>query len=288
MSLHDALIERDFKKARRLICRRAGINTPDESGETPLMTCVLRPGMEYLVQLLLAVGADLEAFNSTGETAFMLAAHISGNQENIRILLHAGADTGHISRYGYCAADYALAIVEYDWLFPENTARRNLLAILETARLVDVEATCQHSVDAKLFELALLEAVFSEDLPRAELLLKLGAPANSRTFYGWSVLMQAACRTNLGLVELLLHYGADPAYQNLDGRSALSEIRICMPGLRMTELIYCNETDEYALEQLGQERLNEIRAVQREIVQLLLAVLKQLEKGEPSDRPCIK
>lgn len=271
MSLHDALLERDFRKARRLICRRAGINTPDESGETPLMVCALQPSMSYLTQLLLLSGADLEAFNFTGETAFMLAAHIAGNLENIRILLHAGADTDHISRYGYCAADYALAIVEYDWLFPENTARRNLLAILETGRLVDVEAACQYAVDSKLFELALLEAVFSEDLPRAELLLKLGAPANSRTFYGWSALMQAACRANLMLVELLLRYGADPAYQDLDGRSAVSEMKTSVPGLRMTELIYCDESDEYALEQLGQERLNEIRAVQSEIAQLLLS-----------------
>lgn len=62
-------------------------------------------------------------------------------------------------------------------------------------------------------------------------------PANCQSIFSWSALMQAACRTHLKLVELLLRHGADPLYQDHEGRSALSEMATCVPGLRVTELI---------------------------------------------------
>jgi hypothetical protein len=37
MSLYGALLTGRYSKARRLIHRRAGINTPGDDGETPLM-----------------------------------------------------------------------------------------------------------------------------------------------------------------------------------------------------------------------------------------------------------
>ena len=88
MSLHDALIMGDGAKARRLICRRAGINTIVD-GETPMMLAVIRPGREYLTQLLLIAGASVDMQNEVGETALMLALHSADNQENIFILLRA-------------------------------------------------------------------------------------------------------------------------------------------------------------------------------------------------------
>ena len=79
--------------------------------------------------------------------------------------------------------------------------------------------------------------------------------------------MQAACRAHLDLVKLLLRNGDDPAYQDHEGRSALSGMATCVPGLIMTELIYC---EEYAAEEVhGKERLAEIKAAQVEIERLL-------------------
>ncbi|MEI6703462.1 MAG: ankyrin repeat domain-containing protein, partial [Deltaproteobacteria bacterium] len=100
-----------------------------------------------------------------------------------------------------------------------------------------------------------------------ELLLEMGAPANCQSFSGWSALMQAACRAHLELVKLLLRHGADPVYRDHEGRSALAEMASCVPGLRMTELIYC---EEYAVEVLGKERLAEIKATQGEIERLIM------------------
>ena len=267
MSLHDALIMCDIPKARRLIRRRAGINTRDKDGDTPLMLSALRPGEECLTQLLLAAGTAVDTQNKIGETALMLALHVAGNQENVNILLHAGAETTLITRYGYAACDYALKHPDYDCLFPGNTERRVVMAILESAGLVIVEETCRKQViDASLLRLSLLEAVYSEDIAQAELLLEMGAPANCQSFFGWSALMQAACRAHLDLVKLLLLCGADPSYQDHEGRSALSEMATCVPGLRMTELIY---SEEYAEEELGKERLVQIKAAQREIERLI-------------------
>lgn len=262
MSLHDALISGDFAKARRLICRRAAINAI-QNGETPLMLAVLKPGKEYLTQLLVAAGALVDMRNEVGETALMLALHSRDNQENVRILIHAGASTYPVTRYGYGACDYALKHSNYDGVFPDNAERRAIRMALEKADLADVEIICRNqALDTNLLCLSLMDAVYSEDLARVELLLGMGAPANCTSLFGWSALMQAACRAHLELVALLLRYGADPLYQDHEGRSALSEMATCVPGLNMTELIYC---EKYAEEVLGRERLAEIKAAQVEI-----------------------
>ena len=267
MLLHDALIMGDCKKTRRLISRRVGINTPDEDGDTPLVLAVFRPGKEQLTQLLLTAGAHVDRRNEVGETALMLALHHPCNQENARILIHAGADTGLISQYGYCACDYALKHSGYDWLFPDNTERREVRTTFVNADLAVAEVLYRkQSVDTNLLRLSLLDSVYSEDVARVELLLEMGAPANCPSIFGRSPLMQAACRAHLELVKLLLRYGADPAYQDHKGRTALSEMVTCVPGLGMTELIYCEEEAE---KELGEERLAEIVAAQSEIQRLL-------------------
>lgn len=267
MSLHDALAAGNIPKARRLICRRAGINTPDETGETPLMHCALRPGREYLTQLLLTASADVDAVNDIGETALMLALQIAGNRENVILLLRKGSDINQATRYGYSAHDYALKHAEYDWLFPENAERRIVREKIAAANAVCVENFCsEQSIDANLRRFLLFDAVYSEDLNKAELLLNMGAPADCPSLYGWTTLMQAACRAHLELVKLLLRYGANPDYQDHEGRTALSEMKTCVPGLMMTELIY---SEEWAVEVLGKKRLGEIKAAQGEIERLL-------------------
>jgi|GEM_PF-2354530 len=267
MSLHDALITGDIPKAHRLISHRVDINALDEDGDTPLVLAGIRPGKEQLTQLLLTAGAHVDLRNEVGETALMLALHHPDNQENVRILIHARADTDLITQYDYSACDYALKHSGYDWLFPENTVRRSVREMLVNADLEAVETMSKkQAIDANLLRLSLMDAVFYEDLARVELLLEVGVPANCQSFNGWSPLMQAACRAHLELVKLLLRYGADPSYQDHEGRSALSEMATCVPGLRMTELIF---GEEYAEDELGIERLGEIKAAQSEIQRLL-------------------
>jgi ankyrin repeat protein len=268
MSLHEELYLGNILKARRLIRRRININT-FEDGETPLMLVAMRPGKEYLTQLLLAAGASVDLQNEFCNTALMLALHPpADNKENVSILLHAGANTKLISCYGYRACDYALRHSSYDNLFPGNIVRRAVLATLETAELADVELMCRtQAIDGHLLQRALLRAVNYEDIARTELLLEMGAQVNCQYFYGRSPLMQAACRAHLVLVKLLLRYGADPAYQDHEGRSALSEMLTCVPGLEMTQVLY---GDAYAEEVLGKERLMEIKAAQGEIERLMI------------------
>jgi ankyrin repeat protein len=142
MSLHEALIARDVGKVRRLIRLRTGINTL-EYGESPLMLAVVRPGNEYLTQLLLTAGAHVDMQNEVGETAFMLAMHFADNQGNIDILLHAGANTSLKTKYGYYASDYALPHSAYDRLFPENSERRVIKTVLANADLTAVREVCR-------------------------------------------------------------------------------------------------------------------------------------------------
>lgn len=266
MLLHDALITGNYPKARRLIGRRVGINCLID-GETPLMLAVLRPGKEHLTQLLLAAGAQVDAHNELGETALMLALHSVNNLENVVILIHAGADTGLITSYAYSACDYALKHPVYDAFFPENKKRRVIREMIRTADPAEtVELCLKHKYDVNLLRFALLDAVYYENVSRVEVLLESGAPANSHSIFGWSALRQAACRAHLELVKLLLRYGADPAFQDHEGRTALTEMKTCIPGLRMTELIYL---EDLALDELGEETLSKIKAAQINIERLL-------------------
>jgi ankyrin repeat protein len=271
MSLYGALLTGRYSKARRLIGRRAGINTPGEDGETPLMLTAQHPDMVDLTRLLLLAGADVNARNIHGETPLLPALWRPNNRENVSLLIEQGADTGVVTAYGYRARDCALsdAGVAFDDLFPENSGRRTILKMAATADATSLEKVCreQHD-DTVLLQMLLNNAVHDEDCERVALLLEMGIPADTPSKYGETLLMFAACRTNTDLVKLLLHFGANPTHRDYMGLTACMKIKICAPGWQKTELLY----GEYALEQLGRERMEEIVAVQREIERLLDSV----------------
>lgn len=87
-SLFDALRRDDTAALAAAVTVAADVNTPDETGTTPLMYAVLyaRPA---IVELLLDRGAVVNAANSYGSTALMWAAP---RTPLVRILLSRGAD----------------------------------------------------------------------------------------------------------------------------------------------------------------------------------------------------
>jgi hypothetical protein len=268
MSLYGALLTGRYSKARRLIGRRAGINTPGEDGETPLMLSAQHPDMTDLTRLLLLAGANVNARNIYGETALLPALWRPNNRENVSLLIEHGADTGVVTAYGYRARDCALydAGVVYDDLFPENSERREILKMAATADAIWLEKVCREQQDdTVLLQMVLNNAVHNEDCEQVALLLKMGIPADTSSKYGETLLMYAACRTNTELVKVLLRFGANPAHQDYQGVTARMKMKTCAPGWQKTELLY----GDYAFEQLGRERMEEIAVVQREIERLL-------------------
>ena len=82
---------RDPAKAKLLIARGAGVNSPSKQGRTPLMLASLAHGGSSVVALMLEKGADVGARDKRGETALGLAATI-GEVQTMRLLLAKGAD----------------------------------------------------------------------------------------------------------------------------------------------------------------------------------------------------
>ena len=269
MSLYGTLLTGRYSKARRLIHRRAGINTSGDDGKTPLMLSAQHPDMADLTWRLLLAGADVNARNIYGETALMSALWRPNNLENVSLLIDNGADTSIVTAYGCQARDHALYDlgVVFDCFFPENSGRRIVRQKSEAADAAGLEKICQEQpIDEALIRILLRETMYSEDADKVEVLLKFGVPVDSQARDGSTSLFYAACRNRVDLIKLLLRYGANPAHQNYQGETALMKMKTCFPGLHVTELL-CGE--DYALEQLGRERMGKIAAVQLEIERLL-------------------
>lgn len=281
MSLYGALLTGIYSKARRLIQRCAGINTPGYDGETPLMLSPRHPDMNDMSRLLLLAGADVNACNKYGETALMMSLCTSKNNnlEKISLLIENGADASLVSVYGYMARDFALYASVFDRFFPENTERRAIRKKVAIADAASIEDIClEQPIDHVLLRFMLEDAICSQDVKRVEAFLKLGVPADSPTRWGSTGLFDAACRANIELVKLLLRYGANPTCRDRYGMTALMEMKTCVPGLHVCVrgFIVSEFIDkDHALEQLGKERMEEIAAVQREIEQLLVEPWKQ-------------
>jgi hypothetical protein len=65
----------------------------------------------------------------------------------------------------------------------------------------------------------------------------------------------------------MMAYGANPAYQNRRGVTALWAMKNCFPGLQSAELIL---SADYALKLLGKKRMKKIAANKCEIERLLV------------------
>ncbi len=79
-----------------------GVNRRNQSfGATPLMQAAYAGSLETM-QVLLELGADVEALDDEGRTALMYAAR-SGKDEVVTLLLEAGADARPVDKYGKSA-----------------------------------------------------------------------------------------------------------------------------------------------------------------------------------------
>src|SRR3954470_7681737 len=94
-----AALRRDDPAAVAAAAAHAGVNTPDDTGATPLMHAVLyaRPAV---VELLLDRGAAVNAANAFGSTALMWAAPRTAM---VRVLLSRGADVNTTASDGTTA-----------------------------------------------------------------------------------------------------------------------------------------------------------------------------------------
>lgn len=183
-------------------------------GQFPLHEAVMS---EQLVRLENCIrrGFDLESVLPSGETALHLACHV-GLSHQVAGLLEGGANPG--------ARDHdqhtPLHLATVAWQLPSCCKRqdRDEAARLDCCRMlieagVDVNARCAGGLQA-------LHLVTGQQPAILRYLLAQGADANGADRFGDTPLHHVFWKgcTELEPYQLLLDYGADPTWRNLQGK----------------------------------------------------------------------
>jgi serine/threonine-protein phosphatase 6 regulatory ankyrin repeat subunit B len=191
LRLVDAAKNHDDAAIRTLSKEKAGINTPDVTGMTPLLWAAHNDDLDA-VRLLLAAGADVKASNRYNITALSEACNVSDGSM-IEALVKAGADVNATFGEG----------------------ETPLMAAARTGSVAGVKALLAagaqvSAADKYRGETALMSAVAENHADVARLLITAGANVNARsTLYDFKFRKVAAGGTQAvysrgGLTPLLL------------------------------------------------------------------------------------
>jgi ankyrin repeat protein len=170
----------------------------DAGGVSLLMQCLYR-GHRDLAQAIAAKKAELDIFE---------AASV-GRIDRLEECARDGAQLNSTSSDGFTALHFAC-------FFHQPEAAR---VLIEKGAAVDAVAANPMRV------MPLHSAASSRNLEAARLLLEHGAPVNARQHGGWAPIHAAAQNGDRAMVDLLLHYKADPALANDEGKSPAAVAR---------------------------------------------------------------
>ncbi len=195
----------DLGLAKMLLDAGADPNIDDP--ETPLQLAVERNDFA-MAELLLSAGANPDDGYAGGP---LQKAIRDGNIAMASMLLHAGADPLQ-ENYSYLSS-FELA---------DNEALALLMMQYMNPRLTTPDAE-------------LIAAVIGGNTPAAKSMLAAGANPDAATPRGITVLMQAAGRTDVDTMKMLLDAGADPQRRDDIGRTALHH---CIGGFSSNDDLY--------------------------------------------------
>lgn len=201
----NACIRGDIAMAKRLLAE----GTADIEGIwrscTGLMWAAAE-GNQEIVELLLGLGANVNARNEVNYTAILYAAEADHRDIVLSLLAHkADTDKTICNRY----QETILMLM----------ARQGHADIVE--QLVRSGGDLHHT--NKIGDTALYLAVSNGHAPTVASLIRLGANVNTANIGGWTPLMMASARGDIDVMELLLAQRADAAPKNRWGGTALSE-----------------------------------------------------------------
>ncbi len=180
---------------------KAGLQIRNAWGRTPLCAVARDGGQPEVLKVLIGLGADVNAADSSGATPLLLAAW-RPNKEAVDVLLDAGADL-HVNdlrgeRLMAEAAGHGL-----EKLFSRLVEKGASLTILNSDG-----GTLLHSAAAGGSP-AIIEALAGR-----------GLDVNKRDSYGWAPLHLAAEQGHREAVDFLLRKGADIDARNMLGQTA--------------------------------------------------------------------
>lgn len=127
--LHLAVQEDDVELVRRLSVLEA-LNAPTETGSSPLLLAAFA-GTTSIVELLLALGAELDQANSLGDTPLMAAIQ-QRHHSTALMLVKAGASLNHHNLSGLSAKEMINGINEPRWSAVIEEEQGVLVAIFKS------------------------------------------------------------------------------------------------------------------------------------------------------------
>lgn len=200
--IHDAVRAGDTDAVRRIVSDDPdSVDVPDDNGRIPL-TLAAAGGMEDIVEILLAGGADVNARNDRQSSTLHFAAS-RGDTQIVRVLIEHGADVN------------ARAIGQATPVCWASSAGRKDAAEVLLASGADVNAEC---IDLWT---PLYRAAWSGNLDLVNLLLEHGAEVNMQCVEGRTPLHNAAESGNENIVSLLIECGAEINRRDELGKSPL-------------------------------------------------------------------
>ncbi len=185
-ALHQAAASGQADLAALLLKKGAAVDAQNSTGATPLMEAA-KAGFLVTVRCLIKHGANVKARTQQGDTALIVAA----DAEIQLCLLEKGADVNAQGFYGWSALTRAAAYGK-----------------LDSVKLLSVHgANLEMAIKSR--ETALLLAVQRRHGDMAEFLLRKGADASAKDFYGRTVIKIAQDAEDKEMLHLLNRYGAN-------------------------------------------------------------------------------
>jgi ankyrin repeat protein len=199
LCLIDAANGRDLEHVRHLLAEGLRVDAANESGDTPLH-CAANNGDVEMIRVLLAAGAPIEAEGCADHTALVAAAN-SGQTNAVRVLLEAGANVhandDEILCYA-CEKEDSLELVEL---------------LLKAEAKVNVVGGWRGSSPLHV-------ATEHDQLALVRRLLDAGANVRAKDSNGWTPFLNAALRSGVETVQLLIKAGSDIKAVDRERRNA--------------------------------------------------------------------
>lgn len=204
-SLVEACIEGDIAAVRKLLDEGRSVHEPTDEGES-LLSLACSAGYYELVQVLLAMNANVEDRGSKGDCTPLMEAASGGFDDIVQLLLQHGANVNAQSSSGNTALHYACCS-GYD---------------------AGVQVLIQHNADLEHQNenghTPLMEAASGGHVKVAKLLLENGAGINTHSSeFKESALTLACYKGHVDMVFFLLEQGADQEHKTDEMHTALME-----------------------------------------------------------------
>jgi uncharacterized protein len=199
LCLIDAAKGKDAEHVKRLLADGVRVDVADEGGDTPLH-CAAENGDLEMIDVLLRAGAPIDAEDRGDQTPLLTAAR-SGQTKAVEHLLGAGANVHANKSTILCYACENKDCLDLVELLIKAGAKVNVTGGFRRATPLHVATEYDQAVVVRA-------------------LLNAGASVQSKDPSGWTPFLNAALRSGVETLQLLIDAGSDIRAVDREGRNA--------------------------------------------------------------------